>query len=128
MVSSLVGKFGTPLRSSYAASKHALHGFFDALRAELVNDGVTVTLVCPGFIKTNISVSALTGDGSKQGRVDRSLKNGGMPADECARKMVPAIEKNASEVIIAGREGLGVYLKRYAPAVFEKAITRVKVT
>lgn len=128
VVSSLVGKFGTPLRSSYAASKHALHGFFDALRAELVDDGVAVTIVCPGFIKTNVSVNALTGDGSKQGRVDRSLKNGGMSAEECARRMIAPIERQSSEVIIAGREGLGVYLKRYVPYVFEKAITRVKVT
>ncbi|MBK8169211.1 MAG: SDR family oxidoreductase [Sandaracinaceae bacterium] len=128
VVSSLVGKFGTPLRSSYAASKHALHGFFDALRAELNDEGITVTIICPGFIKTNVSINALTGDGTAQGKVDRSLKNGGMSAEECAKRMVLAIQRSASEVIIAGREGLGVYLKRYAPAVFEKAITRVKVT
>ncbi|MFT7297406.1 MAG: dehydrogenase/reductase SDR family protein 7B, partial [Sphingobacteriales bacterium] len=54
VVSSLVGKFGTPYRSSYAASKHALHGFFDSLRAETEDRGVKVTMVCPGFIATNL--------------------------------------------------------------------------
>lgn len=59
-VTSLVGKFGTPYRSSYSASKHALHGFFDSLRAEVIDQGIKVMLVCPGFIKTNISINALT--------------------------------------------------------------------
>ena len=55
VTTSIVGKIGTPLRSSYAASKHALHGFFDSLRAEHHNDNIAVTLVCPGFVNTNIS-------------------------------------------------------------------------
>lgn len=128
VVSSLVGKFGTPLRSGYAASKHALHGYFDALRAELVNDGICVSIICPGFIKTSIGLHALTGDGSAQGRTDRSHQNSGMTAEDCARRMIRAIEREESETIVAGREGLGVYLKRYAPSLFEKAITRVRVT
>ena len=64
VVSSLIGHFSTPLRSAYAASKHALHGFFDALRAEVYADGLHVMLVCPGFVRTEISLHALTADGS----------------------------------------------------------------
>src|SRR6218665_3235185 len=66
-ISSVTGIFGTPYRSGYAASKHALHGFFDSLRAELWKDfgkAITVTMICPGFIHTPITLSAVTGDGS----------------------------------------------------------------
>ena len=72
---SIVGKIGTPLRSSYAASKHALHGFFDSLRAEHFKDNILVTLVCPGFVATNISKNALTGDGSPQQKMDNATAN-----------------------------------------------------
>ena len=65
-ITSLTGKFGTPYRSAYAASKHALHGFFDALRAEHWKDNIHVTMICPGFIMTNLSVAALTGAGVPQ--------------------------------------------------------------
>ena len=66
VTTSIVGKIGTPLRSSYAASKHALHGFFDSLRAEQYKNNIFVTLVCPGFVNSNISLNALTGDGTPQ--------------------------------------------------------------
>ena len=65
VVSSIVGKFGFHLRSAYAASKHALHGFFESLRMEIYNENVKVLIVCPGKIRTNISINAYTGDGSK---------------------------------------------------------------
>ena len=70
VVSSLVGKISTPLRSGYSASKHALHGFFDAVRAELYERGIRVTLACPGFIRTEITLHALTGDGIRPRRKD----------------------------------------------------------
>ncbi len=71
-ITSLTGKFGTPYRSAYAASKHALHGFFDALRAEHWKDKILVTMICPGFIKTNLSVAALTGSGVPQNKLDKT--------------------------------------------------------
>ena len=80
---SIVGKIGTPLRSSYAASKHALHGFFDSLRAEVYEDQISVTLVCPGFVTTNVSKNALTGDGSPQQTMDKATQNGIAPAHFC---------------------------------------------
>ena len=66
VTTSIVGKIGTPLRSTYAATKHALHGFFDSLRAENHQNNIAVTLVCPGFVNTNVSKNALTGDGTPQ--------------------------------------------------------------
>jgi dehydrogenase/reductase SDR family protein 7B len=59
VMSSVTGKLGTPKRSAYAASKHALHGFFDSLRAETYEDNLKVTILCPGYIQTNISINAL---------------------------------------------------------------------
>ncbi|MGZ4035760.1 MAG: SDR family oxidoreductase, partial [Bacteroidia bacterium] len=64
-MSSISGKFGFYLRSAYSASKHALHGFFESLRMEIYNDNIKVMIICPGRIKTNISINALTSDGSR---------------------------------------------------------------
>lgn len=128
-VTSVTGKFGTPYRSGYAASKHALHGFFDSLRAELwkeVKNNIRVTMICPGFIHTPITLSAVTGDGTPLGKMDEGQYKG-KPADWCARKIVRAIEKNKEEVYIGGTEVLGVYLKRYLPGLFSRIIRTAKV-
>ncbi len=127
VISSLVGKFGTPLRSSYSAAKHALHGFFDALRAETHDAGLHVTIICPGFIQTQVSVNALTGDGVAQNAMDDAQANG-MSADECARRIVAAVRTQKLEVYIGGREKLGVYLKRFVPTLFARILRTAKVT
>ncbi|QJX46394.1 SDR family oxidoreductase [Hymenobacter taeanensis] len=126
VVSSLVGKFGTPYRSAYAASKHALHGFFDSLRAELTDTGVGVTIICPGFVKTGVSVNALTGDGTPLGTMDEATAKGLAPA-ELARQASRAIAQGRNEVYIGGRETWGVLLKRLAPGLFSKFLSRAKV-
>ena len=127
VVSSLVGKFGTRFRSAYAASKHALHGYFDSLRAELHAQNIGITIVCPGFIKTQVSVNALTGDGSAQNTMDEAQANGMLP-DTCAEKMITAIRKRKEEVYIGGKETYGVWLKRWAPATFSRLMRKAKVT
>jgi dehydrogenase/reductase SDR family protein 7B len=126
-VSSLVGKFGTRLRSAYSASKHALHGYFDSLRSEVYDKKISITLVCPGFIKTNVSINALTGDGSPQGTMD-SAQDNGMPASECARLIIDAIKQNREEIYIGGKEVKGVWFKRFFPLRFSKYIRTAKVT
>jgi short-subunit dehydrogenase len=125
-ITSITGKFGTQYRSAYAASKHALHGFFDALRSEHYKDNIRVTMICPGFIRTALTLSALTADGSPLNKMDAAQYKG-KPADWCARKIVSAIEKNKEEVYIGGREVFAVYLKRFFPRVFSKVIRRVAV-
>lgn len=128
VTTSIVGKIGTPLRSSYAASKHALHGFFDSLRAELFKDNIAVTLICPGFVKTNISLNALTGDGSPQKKMDTATQNGITP-ERFAKLMAKAIAKQKEEVYIAGaKEKLGVYVKRFFPKVLSVMIRKLSVT
>jgi len=127
VISSLVGKFGTAHRSAYAASKHALHGFFDSLRAEVYDDGLRVTLVCPGFVKTNIAHNALTEDGTSLSEKKDEVREIGIPPANCARQIADAIERERDEVYIGGWETLGVYAKRFSPALFNRVIRRMKV-
>jgi short-subunit dehydrogenase len=125
-ITSLMGKFGSPLRSGYCGAKHALHGFFDVLRMEHEKDGVQVTLVCPGFVQTNIARNALTAQGSPQNR-DDSATAGGMPADLFAKKMIRAIIRKKYEVYIGGKETKAVYLKRFFPRLLHRVILNSKV-
>lgn len=124
-VSSLMGKIGTPLRSSYAASKHGLHGFFDSLRAEVKDQNIKVTIVCPGFVRTNISLNALTATGEKQATMDEKT-NAGLNPDIVAERILKAIKKQKEEVNIGGIEILAVYVKRFFPALFSKIISKIK--
>jgi len=122
VVSSVVGYISSPLRSGYAAAKHALHGFYDAARAEHWRDGVKFTLACPGYVKTDVSVNAITGDGGRHNKVDPSIARGVEPA-ACAEVIWRAVEKDREEVLV-GREALVVYLKRFFPALFSWAVNR----
>lgn len=127
VITSLVGELPTPLRSAYSASKHALHGFFESLRAEEYDNGIKVTLAMPGFIRTQVSINALTADGSAQGSMDEA-QDAGMSADECAERLLKAVQQGRDQVIIAGREKAGVYLKRWFPALYRRLIRTMKVT
>jgi short-subunit dehydrogenase len=121
VTSSLSGKLATPMRSGYCASKHALHGFFDALRSEVYQDNIGVTLICPGYVRTNISLNAVAADGSKFGKMDENQANG-MDTEECASRILDAIYKNKDEVYMGGKEVLGVYLKRFFPKILSKIV------
>lgn len=125
-VTSLMGKFGSPYRSGYCGAKHALHGFFDVLRMEHQKDGIDVTLICPGFIQTNVAKNALTADGSKQKTDDAATQNG-MPVAVFARKFVKAVESKKFEAYIGGKEVLGVYLKRFFPKFLHYFVLRSTV-
>lgn len=128
-VTSVMGIIGTPYRSGYAAAKHALHGFFDSLRAELWKDSkhIYVTLVCPGWVKTQHTINALTGDGTKLNKMDRATGIG-LPPAKVATQMIDAIEAKKEEVYIGGnKEVFGVYLKRFFPRLFSKAVRKVAV-
>ncbi len=125
-ITSLMGKFGSPYRSGYCGAKHALHGFFDVLRMEHEKDKIKVTLICPGFIQTNVSKNALTGNGTSQNYDDNATKNG-MPVALFVTKMVKAIEREKFEIYIGGKEVLGIYLKRFFPKLVHKLVLRSKV-
>lgn len=122
VISSVAGKFGVPMRSGYSATKFALHGFFEAVRAEEERNGVHVTMVCPGYIRTDISLSALRGDGRKHAKMDSELARG-MPAEECARQILQGVARKKNEIVVAAaREKALVYLKRFFPDLLTRMV------
>jgi len=125
-LSSPAGAFGFPLRSSYSASKHAIHGYFDSLRAELdaAKKNIHIMLVLPGRVSTNMSYNALKQDGSKQAEADQRLASGLSP-DECAKGIIKAAEKRKAEIYF-GREQILIYIKRYLPGLFRSIVTKFK--
>jgi dehydrogenase/reductase SDR family protein 7B len=125
VISSLVGRVGSPYRSGYAASKHALHGFFDSLRAE-IPETVSITMVCPGFVKTDVSVNALTGDGSPLGTMDNAQARG-LDVRSSAARALHAIDSRKLEVYIAGPEGKAIWLQRFAPALLARMLRKARV-
>ncbi|GAB3172271.1 SDR family oxidoreductase [Telluribacter humicola] len=124
VISSVAGKIGTPMRSGYNAAKHALHGFYDSLRAESHDSHIKVTLVCPGYIKTNVSVNALNETGQKHGKMDENQEKG-LSAQECAARIVEAVRHEKKEVYIGGfTEVAAVYLKRFWPALLYRMVRK----
>ncbi len=122
-VSSLMGKFAGPQRSGYCGSKHALHGFFDVLRLEHEKDGISVTMICPGYVQTNIDKNALTADGSPQQKHDIENQNG-LPVAIFAQKMIRAIERKKYEAYMGKKEVLAIYLKRFFPKLLHRVVLK----
>lgn len=125
VVTSVMGYIGTPGRSTYAAAKHALHGYFDSLRAELEPTGIKVTLVCPGYVKTAVSVNALGPDGEKHERIDDTHLKGISP-EKCAAAIVRGLASGKPEFYVGGWEVAGIYLKRFAPWLLTRAVRRMR--
>ncbi|WP_426430635.1 SDR family oxidoreductase [Winogradskyella sp. HB-48] len=125
-VTSLMGKFSSPYRSAYCGAKHALHGFFDALRLEHDKDNIKVTMICPGFVNTNVARNALTGDGSTRNEQDTATENG-LNVDVFAKRMLKAIKREKFEAYIGQKEVLGVYLKRFFPKLLHKVVLKSQV-
>jgi short-subunit dehydrogenase len=125
VTSSISGKFGYFQRSVYAASKHALHGYYESLYLENRLQGINVTMICPGSIKTNISLNAINKEGQPAGAVEERLEHG-MDALECAQQIIKAVAKNKREVLIGKSELVLVYLKRFFPSLFWRIIQNIK--
>ncbi len=123
VISSIAGKFGFYLRSSYSAAKHALHGFYESLRLENEKHGIQVLIVCPGKIKTNVSLNAVTSDGSTHGQMDESHVNS-MSPEQCAKEIIMAMKKGKEEVLIGGKELKAVFVKRFFPKLFSRIIRK----
>ena len=117
-VASLTGLVGVPTRTGYAASKHAMRGFFDSLRIELADDGVSVTMIYPGFVATGIRENATGADG-KPAKIDPVNQDDVMSAEECADIIVRAIESRKREEIMTMKGKLGQWLKLIAPGVID---------
>ncbi|MEL6877345.1 MAG: SDR family NAD(P)-dependent oxidoreductase [Pseudomonadota bacterium] len=119
-ISSIAGKVGVPMRTAYSAVKFGLAGYGDALRAELSQTGVSVHMIYPGSVATNVARNAMTADGEKRGRSDDVIDNG-IPADEAAKTMLDGIAKGEREIIVAqGAELQMGELRRTPEALFDQ--------
>lgn len=129
VISSMAGKFGVPVRSGYSASKMALHGFFDAMRAELKETNIKVTMVCPGYIQTDISKNALTATGEAQGTMDEAQRNG-MDVNVMVAKVLNAVATQKEEIHVGGFKEVKMagLASRLIPGTFRKIIANSKVT
>lgn len=125
VTTSIVGRFGFPLRCGYSSSKFALYGFFETLQAEYHDKGIRVTIVCPGRVRTNISRYALDKGGKPHGVLDPGQENG-MSADDAARIIVKAIAKGRLEVLVGRKELLMVWIKRFFPGLCARLARKIK--
>jgi len=117
-VASLTALVGVPTRTGYAASKHAMRGFFDSLRIELADSGVSVTMVYPGFVATGIRENATGADG-KPAKIDPVNKDDVMSVEECGQIIFDALESRKREEIMTFRAKLGQWIKLIAPGVID---------
>jgi short-subunit dehydrogenase len=97
ITSSVAGKIGAPLRTGYSMAKHAVMGFFDALRCEIAHEGIHVSTITPGSIQSQVSVNAFAGNGEAFGIMDQEIENG-MPAAKCANVVVSALLAKQREI------------------------------
>lgn len=126
ITSSVMGKFGSPYRSGYCGAKHALHGFFDVMRMEHEKDGIKVTIICPGFVNTDVTRNAVIGDGSIYNQQDQKTEDG-LEVTEFCKRMIKAVEKGKHEAYIGRKEAIAVYIKRFFPGLLHKIIMKSKV-
>jgi len=125
VASSLVGKFGFPYRSAYSASKHALHGFFESIRAENYKDQIKVSILIGGRIQTNISKFAITKDGREHGKMDAGQKNG-ITAEKAAKQICRGLRDEKNEVPVGGSELIILKIKRFLPGLHAKLVRKIK--
>lgn len=126
-VSSVAGLLGTQYRATYSAAKAAIHMWANSLRAEVAQDGVKVSVIFPGFVKTNVSFNALNGAGKPQAHQDEAIENG-LEADDFAKQTVSALLNGQEYIVVGGaKEKLGVWVSRLSPTTLYKMIRKMKV-
>ncbi|PTX92471.1 SDR family oxidoreductase [Opitutus sp. ER46] len=125
VVSSVMGYVGTPGRSTYAAAKHALHGYFDSLRTEVWREGIHVMIACPGYVNTAVTDNALGPTGEKRGRREGTHIRGIAP-EKCAAAIVRGVWRRRNEVHVGGWEVLGIYLQRYVPWLYARVVRKIR--
>lgn len=125
VTTSIAGRFGFPLRCGYSSAKFALYGFFETMQAEYASKGICVTIVCPGRVRTNISLRALDKGGKQHGQMDPG-QAGGLAADKAAQTIVRAIARGRREVLVGRKELVMVYIKRFFPGLCARLARRIK--
>ncbi len=125
--SSITGRFGFPLRSSYSASKQAIHGFFETLYLENKKYNIRVSIIIPGRVKTRISFHALDKDGNEHGQMDDGQANG-LAAEKAAEIIIKGILKNKMEILVGRKELTLLYIRRICPWLFFRIADKIKST
>lgn len=125
VTTSLSGLFGFPLRSAYCAAKHALFGFYESLELEYSN--INVTFLIPGRINTQISKSALMGDGTAHAKMDAGQANG-LDVDRCGAIAVRAIKRQRHRKLIGKSELLMAYIHKYCLPLYYKLSRKISAT
>ena len=127
-IASVAGRISTPRRAAYGATKHALIGFFDSVRAEVYPDGIRVTTILPGYIKTNISLHAMNEKGEAYGKMDPNQAKG-LDPNFTAQKILQAILAGKNEFFVGGfLEGFGLFVKRFFPSIMPFMLRKIKNT
>lgn len=121
VISSMQGKYGVPRSAAYAASKHALHGFFSSLRTEIDTHIVPVTIILPGIICTEITKHAMRGDGSCYNKQERTQAEG-LPASVAAAGIIKAIANKKEEAFVGGSEGFTLFINRVSPRLMNRIV------
>ncbi|MCX6295694.1 MAG: SDR family oxidoreductase [Bacteroidetes bacterium] len=124
VVTSIMGKYGLPLYSTYSASKHALFGYFESLRQELYKDNISVLIATPGFINTDVSTKLLREDGSAYG-IKSDAQEKGMSAADCAKGIMKAVKNDRDHKYVGKYEIFSVYVKHYFPKLFYKLMRKM---
>lgn len=122
-ISSINGFRGTPARTAYTASKFAINGFFDALRTEVMNQGVHVLVASPGFTASNIRNSALTANGSTQGQSPRD-ESKMMSSEEVAKEILKATLKHKRDLILTTQGKMAVFVNKWFPGLMDSIVYR----
>jgi short-subunit dehydrogenase len=118
-ISSLAGLNGVPGRTAYAATKHAQVGFFDSLRIELRGSGVSVTVIAPYFVQSEIRKRSPGPDG-RTVEASPVHEDDVMTADECARLIVRAMAKRKRMLVMTLKGRVGRFLKLVAPGLVDR--------
>lgn len=124
VISSIRGFISSPRRGMYAATKHALHGYYEGLRSELFRSGVSLSIVCPGYVNTNFSIYSLTNGHSTFGQMDDEHRNA-MPAATFAKRAVRGLERQKALLLIGSWERFAPWLVRLSPGLVRWLIPRV---
>jgi NADP-dependent 3-hydroxy acid dehydrogenase YdfG len=117
VTSSVAGKFGIPNRSAYCASKHAVHGLCDSLRAEHASENIRFSTLVIAAVKSEVNANAFRADGSKVGRDNKWGKAAGLDAVVAGRRIVRGLERGDAEITVVAnwRAALPLYLQRLRP-------------
>jgi short-subunit dehydrogenase len=125
--SSITGRFGFPLRSTYSASKQALHGFIETLYLENKVNNIRASVIIPGRVRTAISMHALTSEGREHGKLDEGQAKGITPG-KAAEQIIRGIKRNKREILVGSSELIILHIRRYMPWLFFRIADKIKST